>query len=208
MTKFSMIEFRGDEALWAKLAAASAPFGSLDFGDAAAAAAIAAAIPAYRENGDPAGLNRALAQIAVTSGADSDTVADTVADPCDLFNIVVLRTPTSGTEIKIRNDGMVWVEFDPPSEDRAHKIILRAAEMNVSVSASPENGRHLRSCQQWSERYERIALADRALREARREARVANDLVVSAEEALHRAKVSAPAQEEIGLPSVEYAAPK
>ena len=80
--------------------------------------------------------------------------------------------------------------------------------MGVSVYASPEHGRHLRPSQPWSERYERIALADRALREARREARVANDLVVSAEEALHRAKVSAPAQEEIGLPPVEYAAPK
>ena len=40
--KFVMIEFRGEEALWAKIAAAAAPFGSLDFGDPASAAAIAA----------------------------------------------------------------------------------------------------------------------------------------------------------------------
>ena len=206
MTIFATIEFRGEESLWAKLAAASAPFGSLDFGDPTSAALIAAAIPAYRESGNPAGLNRALTQVAVTSGADSDTVADTVADPCDVLNIVILRPPTSGVEIKIRNDGLVWVEFDPPSQERANQIIIRAAEMNVSVSVSPEHGRHLQATQPWSDGYERIALVMRELREARHAARVAAELVASAEDALHRAQMSASAQEEIGLPPVECAA--
>lgn len=188
MTRFAMIEFRGDEALWAKIAAASAPFGSLDFGDPASAAAIAEAIPDYRENGNPADLNAALAKAALRGNADVHTVGDTGYDPCSSACFVILRTPTSGTEIKIGRYGLVWVEFDLPSEDRAHKIIIRAAEMNVSVSASPEHGRHLRPRHAWTARYERIALAARELREARHAARVAADLVVFAEEALHRAK--------------------
>lgn len=181
MTRFAMIEFRGEESLWAKLAAAAAPFGSLDFGDPSSAALIAAAIPGYLESGNPADVNAALAQAALRGSADAHAVVDTGYDPCSSACIIILRTPTSGTEIKIGPDGLVWVEFDPPSEDRAHQIILRAAEMNVSVSASPEHGRHLRPRHAWTARYERIALA----------ARVAADQVVFAEDALHRAKAPA-----------------
>ena len=190
MAKFTMIEFGGEEAVWAKIAAASAPFESLDFGDPASAALIAAAIPTYRKSGDPADLNVALAAAARKGNADSCAVVLIGPHPYPTPDIVILRTPTSGTEIKIREDGLVWVVFDRPLQGWASKIILRAAEMNVSVSASPEHGRHLWPRHAWTASYELIALAARELREARRASRVAADLVASAEDALRRAKTS------------------
>lgn len=134
MTKFVEILFGGAEPLQRKLGAATAPFQSLGFGAIAVSEAIAEAVPAVEDNG-PEELNEILAEIAALEGASDPTV---VADFDDGESLVVLRTPTN-TEIRIRGDGLVRVNFPPPSQAEAHAIILRAAEMRVGLSAEVYN---------------------------------------------------------------------
>lgn len=134
MAKFVEIVFKGAEPFQKKLGAAAAPFQSLGFGAVAVSAAIAEAVPAVEDNG-PEELNELLAEIAASAGALAHAV---VADFCDGESLVVLRTPTD-TEIRIRGDGEVRVNFPTPSQAEAHAIILRAAEMRVGLSAEVYN---------------------------------------------------------------------